>query len=116
MEDTYIVTMIEQYICYFKNGLLHRELGPAVYLKEDKEEYENSLDKALYKPSILESNIEMLFLFFDFSVQKSPPYYYLNGDLYDKEIFNAIIEKQEIKKELSTELLGSQNIIKRTKL
>lgn len=115
MENKYIKTMLEKYICYFKNGELHRENGPAVYLPEDKSKYDNVADKDLYKSATIDQGIKEIFILFDFR-QGTPPYYYLEGTEYDKQTFDAIIEKQQIQKDLSVELSTSQINMKRTKI
>jgi hypothetical protein len=108
--DSYIITALGAYICYFKNGKLHRESGPAAYLFEDKHKYINLEDKDLYKQGIPQkSRVEMMFLEYDLNIANAGktdnhPHYYLEGQNYEKEVFDVIIEKNKIKEELSTEL------------
>jgi hypothetical protein len=114
-EDIYIVASLDEYVCYFKNGKLHRENGPAAYFAEDKEKYGNLADKNLYKHDTLHTNMEMLFLVFDLKLE-SNPHYYLEGKRYDKEAFDSIISNGKIKNELSMELSSKTSNSKKVKV
>lgn len=123
MEDAYIITALGAYICYFKNDKLHREAGPAAYLFEDKHKYTNLEDEDLYKQGIpqFKSRIEMMFLEYELNIANigktgNPLHYYLEGKSYEKEAFDAIIEKNRIKDELATELLVTPIKTKKAKI
>jgi hypothetical protein len=92
---------------FYKNGLLHREAGPAYISEEEIEEnspYLNIVDEHLYKKEILEQRWpedfkeEVLF--------KKDYYIVLSHSLfgipYSKEEFNILVLQNQLDKELNT--------------
>lgn len=114
LENNYIVNIKSDGTSYyFKNGLLHRENGPAITNPIDKDKYFNLSDESLYIKEIT-SHLEEddlweypVYLFV-------PTSYYLNGIQYSKEEFTAI----KLTKELAIELAQTQETtqIKKTKV
>jgi hypothetical protein len=104
-QDEYIVKVIEKYLCYFKNGKLHRENGPAFYIVEEKSKYFNLGDENLYQQ---EDSIKLqwaqLMRFMLHYANGDEPGYALEGIKYDKAVWESIIEKKQLKKELSSDL------------
>lgn len=104
---------------YYKNGKYHREAGPAVVIADDIEKYSNLVDKDLYKPiddysrtpwskKIIDGKIIRKIVNNFMPCSK----YYLDGDEYTKEEFNALI----LKKELDNQLQTNNAVTKKPKL
>jgi hypothetical protein len=120
LTDNYVVNIKSDGTSYyFKNGLLHRENGPAITNPLDKDKYLNLSDETLYIKEITSHLQESTYLEED-DLGDSPVQlfiatsYYLNGMKYSKEEFIA----RKLKKELILELFHNQGIvqIKKTKV
>ncbi len=116
--DEYIVKKCsngEGKFFYYKNGKLHREAGPAVVIVPKKEEFTNLGDEHLYKEEIIaEHNPKDYQTLFIESVEKNATvtvaaYHYLEGKPYTEEEFQIIKAKNELDKELPTDLNNHKN-------
>lgn len=122
MEDQYIITVLGEYICYFKNDKLHREAGPAAYFLEDKQKYLDLEDKDLYKQGTPpNSRVNLIFIEYDLKLanvgkDRNSPLYYFEGENYEKQAFDTIIENKKIRNELTTELLVTPSQTKKAKI
>jgi hypothetical protein len=102
---------------YLKNGLFHRENGPAIIGSIDKDKYLNLGDEHFYKelcsiyPYEAYYHEEDDLWEYPLSV---PTRYYLNGIKYSKEEFYARKLQKELNQELSKKINFEQ--IKKTKL
>lgn len=118
MEDEYVLKKYSDGYgaCFFyKNGLLHREAGPA-YISEEEIEDNPSLlnigDEHLYKEEIYKTrqpegfNETIVFEKNYFNIRL----HYLSGIPYSNEEFKIIKEKMDLQKELSNSLDKSQLI------
>lgn len=115
---------------FYKNGLLHREVGPAVLLEEleDKSPFLNLGDEHLYTVEILESGspkdykearlFERTYLAnLSYSVDSIIVlYHYLNGKPYTKKRFEEIKVKLDVKNELDKELPITETTNKKMKI
>jgi hypothetical protein len=106
---------------YLKNGLYHRESGPAIVSSLDKNKYLNLGDEELYEKVFTTFSKQPHYLVND-GLWEYPVYlslstaYYLNGIEYSKEEFDAIKIKKELKEELNKNLDQNENLIKKTKI
>lgn len=118
IDEYFVYTEPDNNMHYYKNGKYHREAGPALVLNHDIEEYSNLIDKDLYKhidqpmpapwnKNIYRKPVRMIVKHF-MPCSK----YYLNGDEYSLEEFQAII----LKKELDTQLHTNESNSKRIKI
>ncbi len=89
---------------YFKNGLFHREAGPAIIDFDDRHLFDNLLDQDLYEEEIIQKALPENFEESMLSVKQNRMMdllfvnYYLNGHPYTKEEFERTIRiKNEIK-------------------
>lgn len=104
-KDQYIVNNLGRFVCYYKNGKLHREAGPAVYLMTDKDKYCPLIleDKNLYQLGDIKVGSLPASIILNMG-NKKEVYYYLEGISYTKKEFNAILDKKNLNKELELEL------------
>lgn len=90
-------------VYYFKNGLLHREEGPAIVISKDREQYTNLNDKDLYKlidkpayhpfnDPYSEDNFESTL----FDILSNESEYYLEGKEYIKQEFDVLVLQKEL--------------------
>jgi hypothetical protein len=128
-EDIYIIKRTNNGIgaCFFyKNGLLHREVGPAVVTLANRDEFLNLGDESLYKETPIDSKFpngykpENIFVEDNIKGKNVLVYsiaiYYLNGQAYSYKEFEEAKIKLDLKKELDKELDTSQSNIKRSKV
>jgi len=111
---------------FYKNGLLHREAGPAIVTFPNRKTLTKLGDENLYKEKIVKS---------DFPEHYSPDpidkselingkialihsiaIFYLEGKPYSQEEFEQIKGTFILKNELSKELLESDKLTKKVKL
>ncbi len=108
-QDEYTVTLLNKHLCYFKNGLLHREDGPALVHFDDEAnliaymtDKDNIKDYSLYKEisneEIDKKNIPA-FVAFNLSYL-GQTCYYLKGSRYSKEEFEAVKLNNQLEIEL----------------
>lgn len=111
---------------YYKNGLLHREAGPAILSRYKRKFFSNLGDEGLYKEEILqedqpsdydidiinelEENVDDIM---DMVVVAK---YYLEGQAYASHEFKDIVTKLALKNELDNELASSIHNNKRVKI
>lgn len=92
---------------FYKNGLLHREAGPAYISEEEIEEnssYLNIVDEGLYKKEIMELRWPDDFkeeIVFEKNYYRVLSHY-LFGQPYSEEEFNIIVAKNQLDKNLDT--------------
>jgi hypothetical protein len=128
-KDTYIIkrTRNGTGACFFyKNGLLHRELGPAIVTLANRDDLLNLGDEYLYKEISIDSKfpndyipiyiLENQCINDRMTQVYSIAVYYLNGQAYSKKEFNEAKIKLDLKKELDKELNIVQSNIKKTKV
>jgi len=107
--DEYTVGILNNHLCYFKNGLLHREDGPALYYFDNEEglskymEDKNNLkDYNLYKQiSSEEIDRKNIPAFVTFNISYlGQTCFYLKGTRYNPEEFEAIKLNDQLESEL----------------
>lgn len=111
MEDKYTLEILDKTgYKYYKNGKLHREVGPAVFSihVKDFNKFLNLDDKDLYKEEERTSPPNSNPIMFG-----PNEYYYLEDVRYQKQEFYIIVSKINLEKELSQE---NQNESKRPKI
>lgn len=111
---------------YYKNGLLHREAGPAILSRFKRRFFQNLGDEGLYKEEILQGNspsdyepeiiTELSENIDNISDTMMVAIYYLEGQAYTSDEFKDIKAKLDLKKELYSELDSSSNSIKKAKI
>lgn len=109
---------------YYKNGLLHREVGPAIVTSYNKETYSGLSDEHLYKEVLVQSFTPSGYkpIYVTEEIEDSPrmPYrkaiYYLDGNAYAKRDFDKRITQMNLKNDLNTELLVNQSNTKKPKI
>jgi hypothetical protein len=112
---------------YYRNGLLHRETGPAILIPEDQKYFNESNDDHLYKEAIVEEDAPykifnqkpIMYLpqpTGSFKRYHTMPVYYLNGEGYSDEEFAKIKAKLVLKNELSIELPKTESNSKKLKI
>jgi hypothetical protein len=118
-KETYIVCNLKNHICYFKNGDLHREDGPAFFPITDKDKYFNPKDKKFW----LENALHVLgwAKLFTFSLKYTNGNadeigYMLDGVKYDKLTWESIVEKKKLHKDLTLNLSEIVNQPKKPKI
>ncbi len=117
MEDKYKVKLVDKFICYYKNDKLHREIGPAVFLLEKKEEYFYLADQSLYHEYMMRKEEFKWGKFFELALDNAEqPGYYLDGIKYDKIIWDSLIEKKELNQDLINELPKIEEKYKKPKI
>jgi hypothetical protein len=113
--------------CYFyKNGLLHREIGPAIIIGATKDDLINLEDSHLYKQEIIKAgfppNYSIKFLLESMpgttnsETQVVNATYYLKGEPYTEEEFMEAKAKLDLKKDLDNELSITQLNPKKVKI
>jgi hypothetical protein len=118
MADQYIVKIcatsqfeLNDYY-FYKNGLLHREEGPAVLLGLNEDSFYKIKGRKLYKeefiPYKFPPGYEIKYVN-SRSPAIKPASYYLNNEPYTEEEFNNIKSKLALKNELNNELPCSQS-------
>jgi hypothetical protein len=118
MEDEYIIEDDGYRFTFKKNGLIHREVGPAFFWHHNKNKYFNLEDIELYKKINIEPSddekdlLSIANLMYDISEIK----YYLNGIHYSEQLFHTMKEKMHLEKELSETLLDTKIKIKKVKI
>jgi len=101
---------------YYKNGLIHRESGPAIINPLDKDKYFYTNDVNLYTTNLLPES-EPFYLKED-DLWEYPIYlsirtsYFINGIEYSQKEFEA----RKLKKELDNELLIKEFENRKTKV
>lgn len=124
LKDNYVLSIkSDGTLYYFKNGLLHRENGPAIINSMDKGKDLNLSDESLYTKEITPYSKEATYLEDD-ELWEYPVYlfistsYYLNGIQYSKEEFTARKLRKELAIELENQLTHTQEPTeaKRTKV
>jgi hypothetical protein len=117
MEDEYKVGVVTCYICYLKNGVLHREGGPALcFIKDEESLYsfiespKTKKDWKLYTETynINVDNIPAFVSMGQFHLTEQ--HYYLEGKLCKKEEFDTILLKYQLEKELKSNLKESKKL------
>lgn len=129
MKDEYIVKVFNDGTRhYYKNDRLHREIGPARLIPEDKEYFTDLSDEHLYKEVILDQDPPhkvlnntppvMYVTKKDGSVDRfrTIPIYYLEGQTLTNEEFAKIKAKLVLKNELSVELPTTESSSKKLKI
>lgn len=120
--DEYIVYINDyQTRYYYKNGLLHRESGPAVIKRNEIELYQNLIDKQPYKEIMLNTynapkNYEGQFLPNENKLTWYTATHYLEGKPYSQKDFEEIKGKIDLKNELSSELTKNESKSKNLKI
>lgn len=123
-KDEYIVCLgMNQTRFYFKNKKLHREIGPAIVCPGYIEQYTNLADESLYteKPgSEFISTIpnENKFNYMTSSGRRLSMFdvhyftcgYYLEGNSYSEQKFNAIQLKKQLEQELKQKTMEDKKI------
>lgn len=114
---------------YYKNGLLHREAGPAIVsaynisrIKPNK--YPHLNDSHLYKQEIVNEIAPKNYIGIQITEEGqqglcheiTDAVYYLEGEPYTKKQFEKVKEKLDLKNQLNVELPITQQIIKKTKV
>jgi hypothetical protein len=124
MEDQYIVKVFNDGTrYYYKNEQLHREIGPAILIPDNKKYFNDLSDSHLYKEvfakeaapckifnkkpimPVYQANGTMCFTVM--------PVHYLEGQTVTEEEFHIMVLKINLEKELSQE---NQNESKRPKI
>jgi len=118
--DEYIVKIYNKNIFnegdyyFYKNGLLHREEGPAIMVQFSRDKFNSLKDKDLYKeetiPSKCPNDYEFKYLE-DYTTITgiSVARHYLDGMHYSKKEFENIKFRQDLKDELSSELVLTES-------
>lgn len=98
-QDEYIIEDDGFTLTFFKNGILHREVGPALFWKtnKNKDKFLNLGDEHLYilKHIELDSEKRQSYMRAEEIVDLNTVYYYLDGKVYEKSQFNLMIKKKE---------------------
>jgi hypothetical protein len=128
-QDTYIVkrTMDGTGACFFyKNGLLHREAGPAIVTLSDRDTCLQLGDEHLYKEESISGNFPEDYKFEYILENKyidgrkaqvhTIPVCYLDGKPYSNEEFQEIKTKLDLKTELNSELPSIHSNNKKAKI
>lgn len=107
--------------CYFyKNGLLHRENGPAIVLGYLSDNLHKLEDLHLYQQKNIQegfpSNYQIRYLLESLEGDVVNAIYYLNGEPYTKQEFMDAKVILDLKNELSSELITNQSPIKKSKV
>lgn len=102
-EDEYIMEFNGKDYRFFTNGYLHREKGPALFLKEEADKYLNLGDEHLFTQVNMEGKPDPLnnFVRNMVSLTKEKVFYYLVDTQYEKEVFDSIILNHELQQELT---------------
>lgn len=104
--EGYSIATTNGIVLYFKDGILHREVGPAIFLEKDKDKYfalgdENFYNSIEWRNSLIPNLAILLFMK---AAETWINYYYLNGVMHKEEEFNSILDKKNLQKELLKEL------------
>jgi hypothetical protein len=102
-KDEYVVNKLGIFVCYYKNGKLHREVGPAIYFSNDSHKYTNLEDQELYKRGIVNAGSLPSSVVFNMN-KNNDPYYYLEGVSYTENEFKSMLDKKNLKLELDNDL------------
>jgi hypothetical protein len=103
MENEYIVEFNGKDYRFFTNGYLHREKGPALFIKEEKEKYLNLGDEYLFTEVNTENKNDSFQNFIKnlVSLTGEKAFYYLYDIQYKKDEFDSIILNHELQQDLS---------------
>jgi hypothetical protein len=120
-EDEYIIEDNGFNFIFKKNGVRHREAGPALFWKANvnKEQLLNLNDKHLYKLVHLDltSHDKDFLSRAEDRVDLNEVYYYVEGKKYSQQEFETIKLKLILKTELTEDLNNQKdNVIKKLKL
>ena len=103
-QDEYYYVVEDDFIAHFKNGLLHREAGPAVYHIKLKDKYSNLEDKDLYSLKVLKVSPGNIIIFYTLTKYYEDPDQVTTFYLEDKELtakeFYSIKDQKELEQEL----------------
>lgn len=94
---------------YYKNGLIHREAGPAVVRVEDIELYTNLSDKGLHEETFKQVANDM-FCASHKDYKSNVSSYFLEGKLYEQDEFDIIIFNKRLEKELPLSELNDKKV------
>lgn len=115
-QDEYYYTIKDNlFIAYYKNGNLHREIGPAVYHIEEKDKYFNLADKDLYKENA-EITSKSLIVIYMLVHANSTPEELTSFFLNDNEITSKEFYADLTHKELQQELVTNKTLSKKLKV
>lgn len=116
----YIVEDNGYILTFKKNGVIHREAGPAVFwtINTNTKKYLNLEDKYLYKIKVKELSLKeqdfwATSMYFGNMNDVS---YYLNGTMYEKDEFDNILKRKNLNDELKRELIIKPNLTKKLKI
>jgi hypothetical protein len=117
-KDEYIIEDNGVNLIFKKNGLNHREDGPAIIWKTCKDKYPNEKEQKLYKIIIIDLKIEKkdFFHISNFTTHIIRSTYYLEGQHYTEEEFYKRKAKLDLKNELYKDLPIIDKDNKRAKL
>lgn len=128
MENEYTVKIFNDGTRYhYKNNLLHREIGPAILIPEDKQYFKDLSDRHLYKEIFVDEDAPwkifnqkpIIYLpqpLGSFKRYHTMPVYYLNGEALSDEEFVKVKAKLVLKNELSSDLPMNQTTNKPPKI
>jgi hypothetical protein len=117
-KDEYIIEDNGINLIFKKNGLNHREAGPAIIWKTCTDKYPNAEEQKLYKTVIKDLKIEKKdFLHIsNFTTHIIRSTYYLEGQHYTEEEFYKRKAKLDLKNELCKDLPITDSDTRRTKV
>ncbi len=120
--DEYIIEDNNYVIRFFRNGLLHREAGPAIFYKKYESQHLNLGDEHLYVIKKVETTQEEKEKWgspYDHKYKESMAIYMIYGKPFIKENFDLEIKKiqaERMQEQLNKELLTNKDKIKKTKI
>jgi hypothetical protein len=97
MKDQYILLFENGFYHFYKNKVLHREVGPAFFHEEYKDEYLNLGDESLYQLSNETTDITTN-LCLQYLGEVS---YYIEGNYCEEEQFEKLILNKQLNEDLS---------------
>lgn len=98
MEDTYCVILENDFYHFYKNNELHRELGPAFFHEQYKEQYLNLGDESQYKLIVDKEKTTIITnLVLQYMGQTA---YYVDGNYYEEKYFKKVVLNNQLNKEL----------------
>jgi nitrous oxide reductase len=119
-ENGYIIEDNGYILTFKKDGVIHRDAGPAVFWTKSKKtkNYLNLEDKNLYKIKIKElspkeQDFWMVSMFHRNMEEVS---YYLDGNMYSEEEFTNILKRKSLSDQLEKELPIRKNLTKKLKI
>jgi hypothetical protein len=123
-KDKYIIENDGHSYIFTKNGVRHREVGPAFFwhTNKDKNEYLNLEDKDLYKLKKIKLSMVDESLEYEMEVlrimngETNKVVYFLDGQEYSKDEFEKIKSIRDLKNQLGSELPIAQSHTKKIKI